>query len=421
MKEGRRACSACFVWHRICRHHDLVAKGGKVFGRGHVRHHLVMQCIACAWHLRASSFFLAVPLPASLFTPTSYPTCQSSMDTDASCDGDSATELDRKPLWGLASPLQATAFTVVIVILSWAFGNATQRRLATFLLATPIFLVLSIAVLAASNIAFSILYDYRDRRPSLGLLLSSSATKTENNTKRTKPGKNARQRFQFLRPALFTRPISWNNIERQRRQEQAARYRTPIADTMPQLSEAMDTVIELIMRDYVAGWMRSITPEIALQQRIEELLRIVLIRLKTRITGLDLTELLVTRLVPKVTAHVNDFRRAEMALRGNSLERSLTESDELDILVASKFRNGHLHRALTTSVSTAATEEAYLRVVVQTILPTILPKNEVQSEILRHLLREVLVGAVLMPLMGLLSDPDYWNQNVDIYVSYNPF
>ncbi|GJJ78268.1 sorting nexin-25 [Entomortierella parvispora] len=337
------------------------------------------------------------------------------MDMDVGCDGDNATELDKRPHWGLVSPLQAAVFTVAMIILSWVFGNATQRKLATLIIATPIILVLGLAVLTASNIAFSIIYDSRDRRSSFGMLPSSSSRRAESSSKRAKPGQVARQRFHFLRPALFTRPVSWSNIERQRRQEQVAKYRTPIADTMPQLSEAMDTVIELVMRDYVAGWMRSITPEIALQQRIEELLRIVLIRLKNRIVDLDLTELLVTRLVPKVTAHVNDFRRAEMALRGNSLERSLTESDELDLLVASKFRNGHLHKALTTSVSTAATEEAYLRIVVQTILPTILPKNEIQSEILRHLLREVLVGAVLMPLMGLISDPDYWNQNVDIY------
>ncbi|KAF9544927.1 Intermediate filament protein [Mortierella hygrophila] len=229
------------------------------------------------------------------------------------------------------------------------------------------------------------------------------------------PGQTSRHMFHYLRPAKFTRPLAWSKIEKQRRQEQAAKYRTPIADTMPQFSEAVDQVIELIMRDYVAGWMRAITPEVVLQQRIEELLRIVLIRLKSRVMDLDLTQLLVTRLVPKVTAHVNDFRKAEMALRGNSLERSLTESDELDIMVAGKFRNGKLHRALSTSISTKATEEAYLRNVVQTILPTLLPKSEVQSEILRHLLRELLVGAVLQPIMDLLSDPDYWNQNVDLY------
>ncbi|KAF9179970.1 Intermediate filament protein [Haplosporangium sp. Z 767] len=229
------------------------------------------------------------------------------------------------------------------------------------------------------------------------------------------PGQASRHMFHYLRPAKFTRPVAWSNVERRRRQEQAAKYRTPIAGTMPQLSEAIDTVIELIIRDYVAGWMRAITPEVVLQQRIEELLRIVLIRLKTRVMDLDLTQLLVTRLVPKVTAHVNDFRKAETALRGNSLERSLTESDELDIMVASKYRGGKLHKALSTSVSTKATEEAYLRTVVQAILPTLLPKSEVQSDILRHLLRELLVGAVLRPVMELLSDPDYWNQNVDLY------
>ncbi|KAG0340652.1 Intermediate filament protein [Podila horticola] len=229
------------------------------------------------------------------------------------------------------------------------------------------------------------------------------------------PGQAARAIFHSLRPAYFTRPTAWGHIEKRRQQEQAAKYRTPIADTMPHLSEALDSVIELIMRDYVSGWMRAITPEVVLQQRIEELLRIVLIRLKVRVMDLDLTQLLVIRLVPKITSHVNDFRKAEMALRGNSLERALTESDELDIMVACKFRQGKLHRALSTSVSTTASEEAYLRNVVQTILPTLLPKSEVQSEILRYLVRELLVGAVLRPIMDLLSDPDYWNQNVDLY------
>lgn len=230
------------------------------------------------------------------------------------------------------------------------------------------------------------------------------------------PGQVARTLFHTLGPAYFTRPTAWSHIEKRRQQEQAAKYRTPIADTMPHLSEAVDSVIELIMRDYVSGWMRAITPEVVLQQRIEELLRIVLIRLKVRVMDLDLTQLLVIRLVPKVTSHVNDFRKAEMALRGNSLERALTESDELDIMVASKFRQGKLHRALSTSISTTASEEAYLRNVIQAILPTLLPKSEVQSEILRHLVRELLVGAVLRPVMDLLSDPDYWNQNVDLYV-----
>ncbi|KAG0054909.1 Intermediate filament protein [Gryganskiella cystojenkinii] len=326
---------------------------------------------------------------------------------------------DNRDLWRRAWPpffirsnaLRATAFTLTVLFFSWYFGNAAQRKVAVFILATPIVLFLSLVTLAASNVAFSILYTRRQLRPPS----SSSARKSVHDDKRSTPGQSARHLFSSLRPALFTRPTAWMSIERKRRQEQAAKYRVPIADTMPQLAEAMDSLIELIMRDYVTGWMRAITPEVVLQQRIEELLRIVLIRLKTRVMDLDLTHLLVTRLVPKVTAHVNDFRKAEMTLRGNSLERSLTESDELDIVVASKFRDGRLHKALSTSISTAATEEAYLRIVVQTVLPTLLPKSEVQSEILRHLLRELLVGAVLRPVMDLLSDPDYWNQNVDLY------
>ncbi|KAG0305867.1 Intermediate filament protein [Dissophora globulifera] len=315
-----------------------------------------------------------------------------------------------------SSSLKTGAFTVLVLLLSWAFGNSTLRRIASFILATPIVLVLSLFTLAASNVAFSILYTRRQRLTNTSASSAATQQNRSNHSAQTMPGAASRHRFHYIRPARFTRPIAWGNVEKQRRQEQAAKYRTPIADTMPQFSEAIDTVIELIMRDYVAGWMRAITPEVVLQQRIEELLRVVLLRLKARVMDLDLAQLMVTRLVPKITAHVNDFRKAEMALRGNSLERTLTESDELDIMVAGKFRNGKLHRALSTSISTQATEEAYLRNVVQTILPTLLPKSELQSGVLRLLLRELLVGAVLRPVMDLLSDPDYWNQNVDLYI-----
>ncbi|KAF9565949.1 Intermediate filament protein [Mortierella alpina] len=310
--------------------------------------------------------------------------------------------------YSTSTAIKAVGLTALVLALSCIFGSDTQRRVASLVLAAPVVLVLSLLTLAASNVAFSILYARR-HRPAL-----QSHGYHHHNT--TTPGQASRHLFHHLRPAKFTLPVAWSNIEKRRRQEQAAKYRVPIADTMPQFSEAVDQVIELIIRDYVAGWMRAITPEVVLQQRIEELLRIVLLRLKARVMDLDLTQLLVTRLVPKVTAHVSDFRKAEMALRGNSLERSLTESDELDLMVAGKFRNGKLHRALSTSISTQASEEAYLRNVVQTILPMLLPKSEVQSEILRHLLRELLVGAVLRPVLDLLSDPDYWNQNVDLYI-----
>jgi hypothetical protein len=349
------------------------------------------------------------------------------MDKDTDCSNDRITvgHKDRQQrVWSFQSAhpfaIRATTVTLALVALSWLFGDANQFKFASIVVAAPVALFLSFIALAASNIAFSIFYSRRHLHtsPNSASVSSSFVRKAQGKSKGVLSSPFGRLLSHPLRPAHFTRPVLWANVERKRRQEQSAKYRTPIADSMPQLSEAMDSVIELIMRDFVSGWMRSITQEVVLQQRIEELLRVVLSRLKIRVMDLDLTQLLVTRLVPKVTAHVNDFRKAEMALRGNSLERSLTESDELDILLASKFREGRLHKALSTSVSTAATEEAYLRVVVQTVLPTLLPKSEVQSEVLRLFLRELLVGAVLRPVIDLLSDPDYWNQNVDHYVRF---
>ncbi|KAF9432855.1 Intermediate filament protein [Entomortierella beljakovae] len=312
--------------------------------------------------------------------------------------------------------LKATALSILTLVLFRLFGNPVLKFISHYILIIPLLLIFSLLTLAASNAAFAVYYARQQRLSSASASTSQSQQSKQAHSKRTMPGSTSRHLFHYLRPAKFTRPIAWGIVEKQRRQEQAAKYRTPISDDMPLFSEAIDSVIELIMRDYVLGWMRAITPEVVLQQRLEELLRIVLINLKSRVVDVDLTQFLVTKVVPKVTAHVNDFRKAEMALRGNSLERTLTESDELDIMVAGKFRNGKLHKAISTSVSTKATEEAHLRNIVQTILPTLLPQSEVHSDILRLLLREILVCAVLRPVMELISDPDYWNQNVDLYI-----
>ncbi|KAG0263011.1 Intermediate filament protein [Actinomortierella ambigua] len=299
-------------------------------------------------------------------------------------------------------------------MVSALFGSTTLSRLASLLLAAPIVFILCLVTLATSNIVFSVLYSRRQQQQQEKQQQQNASTKTATSTRQ--PGQAHRHAFHSLRPAYFSRPVAWSAIEKRRKQEQAAKYRTPIADTMPQLSEAIDTVIELILRDYVTGWMRAITVETVIQQRIEELLRMVLLKLKQRVMHLDLTQLMVMDLVPKITSHVNDFRKAEMHLRGNRLERKLTASDELDLLVASQFRQGKLHRAISsTSTSTVASEEAYLRVIVQAVLPTLIPPNEAHSLVLSTLLREILVGAVLRPVMEILSDPDYWNQNVDLY------
>ena len=142
----------------------------------------------------------------------------------------------------------------------------------------------------------------------------------------------------------------------------------------------------------------------------------------SRSNNIDLPNLIVKKIMPKITTHIERFRQSEMALRGATLERRLTQSEELDILLAGKYASmgsGKLHPAVEnlSSTFTRQTEEAHLKKLIQRILPLILPEKEVRSKTVQIVIREIVACAVLFPVVEMLSDPDFWNKTIDEVVS----
>jgi len=130
----------------------------------------------------------------------------------------------------------------------------------------------------------------------------------------------------------------------------------------------------------------------------------------------------VKHLLPKIINHVEQFRDSEVALRGAGLERKLTQSEELDMLLASKYAtkgSGKLHSAVDnlSSSFTKQAEETHLRQLLDKVLPFILPEKENRSPALRIVAREIAACSVLYPLMDMFTDPDFWNRTVDQLVS----
>jgi sorting nexin-25 len=128
--------------------------------------------------------------------------------------------------------------------------------------------------------------------------------------------------------------------------------------------------------------------------------------------------LIVKRILPKITAHIEQFRQSEVALRGAGLERRLTQSEELDLLLASRYgtKGGEkLHPAVDnlSTTFTKQTEEMHLRQLVEKALPFVLPEKEAKSKVLRVAIREIVACAVLYPAMEMLADPDFWNRAID--------
>lgn len=231
---------------------------------------------------------------------------------------------------------------------------------------------------------------------------------------------------QDFKPLRFASERIWTKIEQQRQQENDDGTNTPPLDVAPEskeVSDAFEQLLSYVLRDFIDYWFVYVAGphEISFRKKVDELIRLSVVALKKRLEEADLVGILVNRLVPIITAHISDFRAAEIALRGRSLERSVTQSDELDLLLASQFRNGRLHSALTTAaVTTKPTEVVHLRKVIEHVMPYVMDQKELSSTPVAILIREIVSCAILQPVIDMVADPDYWNQTIDTYVTYLP-
>lgn len=190
----------------------------------------------------------------------------------------------------------------------------------------------------------------------------------------------------------------------------------PIAPDTPKVSEAVEEVLGYIVRDFVQSWYGSISKNPVFTNEVDRAIRAALGNIRDRILQVDLAEVLTSRLVPILTAHFRGFYDAERAVRGKKLNRSVTETDELDLAIAAKYNDGKLHPAAALShMDAKTTQQEYLRDVVAKLLPKVLPENMSRSRAVTTLVREIVACAVLGSVMQILSDPDTWNQVMENY------
>jgi sorting nexin-25 len=222
------------------------------------------------------------------------------------------------------------------------------------------------------------------------------------------------------RPLRFTTPAAWQAVLiRSQWSATSPLDLPPLIASLPTLSGSLNQVITLIVRDFVLTWYKPISTSPSFPGAVSQTIHAALGSILDRLTQLDLPSLVVKRIVPKITAHIDQFRQSEMAVRGAGLERHLTQSDELDMLLASRYAaqeaTGRLHPAVAnlSSMVTKQTEELHLRSIVDTILPLIMPEKEAKSRAVHIVAREIVSCVVLVEVMELLSDPDIWNRAID--------
>lgn len=183
------------------------------------------------------------------------------------------------------------------------------------------------------------------------------------------------------------------------------------------VSDTLDALIGLIIRDFVLSWSKHITSDPTFGNNVELSIRHVADNLRERLSSLDIVDVVVARIVPILTAHLADFSAAEKAVKGKNLNKILTDSEELELAIAKKYRNGRLHPAASLTFSdTQMAQKDHLRKIAGEILPLVAPKADTGSGLVCVLLREIISCAVLFPVVKAIADPDTMNQIIEALV-----
>lgn len=189
---------------------------------------------------------------------------------------------------------------------------------------------------------------------------------------------------------------------------------TPLFPDSFVLSDTADVLIEYIVRDFVLSWYRKFSKDTSFPAQVDSAMRNAVRQLSTRVGNVNWADVLVGKVLPIITDHFERFVTAQEIVKTRSLNRPLTESKELDYAVALEYNKlSSLHPAISLQgLEYEAPRKKWLSERVKGVLPEILEQNEADCAVVFELVRNIVAGSVLFPVANMLSDSDFWNQNV---------
>jgi sorting nexin-25 len=219
------------------------------------------------------------------------------------------------------------------------------------------------------------------------------------------------------RRVAFVAPGKWK-AEREALTRRNMYMMEPIYPASFVVSDSIDVLIGLVLRDFVKGWYGNISKSPTFVNEVDKALRAAMGELRDRILAVDMVETVVSRMIPIITEHLRASYEAERIVRGRKLSRNVTDSEELDVAIAAKYKDGRLHPAASLAyANTKSIQQQHLRSIVARLLPIIMPPSMSTSPAVNVLIKELVACAVLSPVMQMLADPDMWNQLMEGYVS----
>uniref|UniRef100_A0A8D8TS08 Sorting nexin-13 n=1 Tax=Cacopsylla melanoneura TaxID=428564 RepID=A0A8D8TS08_9HEMI len=173
-----------------------------------------------------------------------------------------------------------------------------------------------------------------------------------------------------------------------------------------EVDEQLEAILAFLIRDYFHSWYDKLSNEQELSHEVQLALHKVIVALTNRARELDWLPYLTTELVDDCATHIRLYRQAKHM----KLENDSSSLEDLFFDLELKLeRNAQCRDQICMDCNQ---EKYYLQHLAEVVLYLVVPSEEFHCLVLRYLLRDILVNTVLVPIINLLSDPDYVNLTI---------
>ncbi|XP_054724654.1 sorting nexin-13-like [Uloborus diversus] len=175
------------------------------------------------------------------------------------------------------------------------------------------------------------------------------------------------------------------------------------------IDDPLQEVLNFAFRDYINTWYSHLSTDEEFLLCLKELVRKVIVAFSNRFKEVDWVPYLTTKLVDDFASHLRLFRQAQSKLKDSQRKDPTANVSLLSLFFT--FETAMEDNLSRNLVSTSQKHELeYLQELCEVIMYIVLPPEDFQNLVSRLILREIIVSAAVLPIINLVSDPDYINQ-----------
>lgn len=186
------------------------------------------------------------------------------------------------------------------------------------------------------------------------------------------------------------------------------------------IDSPLQEVLHYLLRDFIESWYSKISKDQSFLTHLRHSIQKMIVSFSNQAKEMDWVSFITASTVTEIVAHLKCFRVAVRLAEQEAVAKTKKDVDRInDRELAAAVPAIFLERwtAFADICQNKEREAEYLRDLAEVILYFLVPESDFESKALRFLLRELVASTCLKPTVDMVSDPDYVNQTINLWVS----